>query len=47
LIQNYEEDKVKWKLVAQKARAALKKLIQFQGDINACIAQLKVEVELK
>jgi hypothetical protein len=45
LSQYFEDSRKMWKLVAKKARKALKELIGFTGDIDEALSTLNIEID--
>ncbi len=45
LTVHFAEDRKSWKLVASKARCALKSMLDFSSDIEKALAELNVTFE--
>ncbi len=44
LSQHFEKDKLMWKLIANKARQALRERLGFSGNLETTLGQLKVQL---
>jgi hypothetical protein len=42
--QHFDKDKLVWKLIANKARQALRESLGFSGDLETALSQLKVQL---